>query len=124
MSKHGPLSDVTFQGKLRNREQNAERQRRKDLSDIMHTPEGRRFMYHLLFDVTRCDIMSVYAGQDSGIYRHEGRRALGVELGAEIQRDLSSMWVLMVQEHLLEQANDAVIRGAAEADAKKESDND
>lgn len=119
--RQGPLADETFQGKLRNREQQAERQRKRDLATIMSMPEGRRFMYDLLFN--RCSMMAVYLGQDSGIYRHEGRRSLAVELGQELQTDLSENWVKMVQEHLAEQTNDAVIRNAALAAVPKEDDN-
>lgn len=119
--KQGPLSNKDFQGKLRNREKNAERQRKRDLAEIMSLPAGRRFMYDLLF--SRCNIMAVYPGQDSGIYRHEGRRSLAVELGAELQADLAEAWVLMVEEHLKEQANDAVIRDAALAAVPDEDEN-
>jgi hypothetical protein len=118
MSRQGPLSNESFQGKLRNRQEQAERQRRRDLAEIMSTPSGRRFMYDLLFN--RCNMMAVYLGQDSGIYRHEGRRSLAVELGQELQTDLAEHYVKMVQEHLAELADDAVIRGAALASVKEE----
>lgn len=120
MSKHGPLSDETFQGKMRNRQKAIEAQKKKDLSDLMHSGEGRRFFYDLLFN--RCNLTGVYMGQDSGIYRHEGRRMLAVELAQQIQDAHPDMWVLMVREYLDAQANEALIKGAAESDAKKEED--
>lgn len=120
MSKHGPLSDVSYQGKLRNREEMKERTRVRDLATIFGLPEGRRFVYDLVFN--KAGIMDVYPGQDSGIYRHEGRRALGQQIAAELQEKFPDLWTQMIQEQLAEKANDAVIRDAAEA-ATKEDDN-
>ncbi len=115
-----PLVDEAFQGKLRNREEQRERQRKRDLKEIMDSPAGRRFMYDLLFG--RCGLMNIYLAQDSGIYRHEGRRSVAVELGQELQTENATNYTKMIEEHLAELADDAVIRGAALA-AVKEDDN-
>jgi len=121
MSRQGPLSNREYQGKLKNRAENIERTRRRDLLAIMSMAEGRRFMYDLLFN--RCNLMAVYGGQDSGIYRHEGRRALAVEMGAELQEgNYAPLWVKMVEEHLAELQDDAVVKSAALAAVPKNGD--
>jgi hypothetical protein len=110
MSKEGYLGNREAQGRLRGREKLKEEVRRADLAVIMVLPEGRRFMYDLVFE--RCRLMGIYDGQDSGIYRSEGRRSLGAELCLELQAQHTDMYILMVTERMRSQVEDSVVRDA------------
>lgn len=109
--RQGPLADTSTQDKLRNRERVAQAQYRADVQEIVSSPAGRRFLYNLIF--AKCGLMNIYPLQDSGVYRHEGRRSIGLEFAAELQEEFPEAWTLMIEEHLTTQRNDAVIRKAA-----------
>ena len=100
MSGRDFTQDPRKQGKLRDLQKRREEQRKADLGFVMRAPQGRRFMHGLIFD--GCELFSVYPGQDSGIYRHEGRREVGFRLAKEIQETLPEEWLLMVDEYLTE----------------------
>ncbi len=116
--REGPNSNPEIQAKLRNRERLQEEQRRADLVSIMTTPGGRRFMYDLIFE--RCGLMNLYPAQDSGIYRHEGRRSVGWSLAAELQEHHGLEYVLMLTERQRDVETDRKIRQAAETPTAEE----
>ena len=109
--ERGPASNPNIQGKLRNREKLQEDQRKEDLKAVMGIQAGRRFIYDLLFE--KCGLMNVYNAQDSGIYRHEGKREVGQKLAGELQTELPELYLSMVDEHLRDAANEKKLRDAA-----------
>jgi hypothetical protein len=113
MSKRGrmDLQDEGQRAKLAALEKLWASQRKLDLKVVMSTPVGRRFIYDLLFE--KCGLMNVYPAQDSGIYRHEGRREVGQMLAREIQQERPDEYVLMLNEHLQETQEYLKLREAA-----------
>lgn len=72
---------------------------REDLSEIMASKAGRRFMYrHIFID---CHLQDVYVAQDSGVYKHEGRRGVGADLAILLQTEHTDAYILMITERLL-----------------------
>jgi hypothetical protein len=114
VSRQGPNSNPVVQGKLRSREKLVEIQRVADIRSVMDSPEGRRFMYTLIFD--RCGVMSVYPGSDSGIYRSEGRRQMGAEIVMDLQLKMPDRYMMMITEHLNDLTNEQRLRDAATTD--------
>src|SRR5690242_19875856 len=88
----------SIQGKLRSLEKRESEQKVSDRRRLMLTPEGRRFMYDLIFEV--CGLMNVYPAQDSGIYRHEGARGVGFKLASILQQEVPAQYTLMINEHV------------------------
>jgi hypothetical protein len=117
--REGPNANESFQTKLRNRDKLAQEQARRDMAEIMKLPAGRRFMYDLIFE--RCGIMNVYPAQDSGIYRHEGRRSVGFNLTSDLQQFHGTEYTLMITERQRDLENERVLRSAAVAELKKEN---
>lgn len=107
----GYLTSEKAQKKIRERERWIERQRVAALQAVMATPEGRRFVSDLIYN--RCRWGGAYATNDSGLYRHEGRRAVGVELIAELESHCYDLYVLMVTERMAAQHDDKAARDAA-----------
>jgi hypothetical protein len=103
--------DPEVQKKLRDLDKLVEQQRRVDIRWLMGHEAGRRFVYDLVFE--RCELQSVYPGQDSGIYRAEGRREVGLKLAAEIQRHHPEQYVRMIQEQVEWRDNFKKLREAA-----------
>jgi hypothetical protein len=120
--RHGPNSDPIAQGKLRSRERLAEEQARVDMRSLMEVANGRRVMYSLIFE--RCGVMNSYPGSDSGIYRHEGRRQLGIEIVQILQRDHMEMYLLMITEQMQAQKAEASLVAAALTESSTEIDDD
>lgn len=115
--KEGPNSNEVAQDKLRSREKLAREQRRADLAHVASSPDGRRFLYRMIFD--ECNLMSLYPGQDSGIYRNEGQRSVGFRIALEMQTDHTESYVAMIMEHLRDQENEKKLRDAALTDSSK-----
>lgn len=115
-----PTVNVDYQNKLRHRERMIDAQKKRDLFEIMQTPNGRRFIYALIFD--RLGFTSVYPGSDAGIHRQEGKRQVAFDLTDEIQSNYPDLWILMVQEQLAMINNDAILRKAAEAAVPEEDE--
>lgn len=82
------------------------------MADVLSTPAGRRVMYDVIFH--RCNVMGVYPGQDSGIYRHEGGRALGAAMLVEMQEQHSDAYLTMIKESVFDQKNERQLKEAAE----------
>lgn len=113
MSRRGKdfTQDPVKQAKLRDIERRQAEQKAATLRWIMGDPRGRQFMYELIFDI--CGIMNLYPGQDSGLYRHEGRREVGFRLTQKLQHEQADNYVKMITEHVVEQDNDRKLREAA-----------
>ena len=90
------LQDPRKQGKLRDLQTHQNDQRKADLIWVMQAPQGRRFVHEMIFNA--CELMAIYPGQDSGIYRAEGRREVGFKLAREIQDLIPNEWTLMLAE--------------------------
>ena len=112
MAKPSRSDDPVAIGKHRNREKIAEIQWTKDLSDVMDTAAGRRFMYKLVFGI--CGLMDVYRALDAGVHRHEGARAVGITLAEELQRDHPEAYILMINEQLQDAKRERALRDAAQ----------
>jgi hypothetical protein len=108
MARKGTNSDPAAQGRHKQRERARELQRQQDVAVIMKLPEGRRIMWELLFD--KCGLMDVYLPDNSGIYRHEGRRSVGLELARELQKDHKEQYSLMIAERMQAQTKDEAVR--------------
>lgn len=109
--REGHLSDERIQDKLRVKEKVEQEQRNSDVAAVMATGAGRRVFYDLIFN--RCNLMAFYGLSDSGIYRHEGRRQLGVEIAQELQEHHTEAYILMVTERLHDQQKVQQTRDAA-----------
>lgn len=93
-----------YQRRAKQREHLKELQRKEDVRWIMTDIRGRRFMYDTIFQ--RSDLLGIYPGQDSGIYRHEGFRAFAAVVCAELQKDFPDEYVLMINEHIVSMKQD------------------
>lgn len=108
------LNDPRKQKKARDRERREISYARDNVRQVMSTVAGRAFMYDLIFH--RLGVQDVYPGADSGIYRHEGMRSVGVKLGQELQDDHAEFYILMITERLERQRLIAANRDAATTD--------
>lgn len=106
----GSTFNETELAKLRSREKVEEELLRDAMKQVMALPAGRRVMYDLIFE--KCRVMDVYAGQDSGIYRHEGRRSLGTEIILDLQANHTEQYILMVSDRMRERKLDQSYRDA------------
>jgi hypothetical protein len=79
--------------------------RREDLRAVMGTATGRRFIWRLLNSDTGINALS-YTGDPSSTDFNEGRRSVGLNLLAEIQRDAPAPWMRMMQERAEQIAKD------------------
>lgn len=75
-------------------------QREQDFRRVLATPEGRRLLWHIIRDLSGAYRLS-YAGsgQAEDTAFREGKRAVGLELMAEVQAIDARLWL----ETLLEQ---------------------
>lgn len=94
----GQTTDEARLKRERNREKREIAQAKADLAEVMSLPAGRRFMYHLLFDT--CGLNDIYVAQDSGIYKHEGRRSVGGKLVLALQTEHAEAYILMITERM------------------------
>jgi hypothetical protein len=81
----------------------SQHQREEDMKAVLSTPEGRRFFWHLLDDVTRLHAAS-FTGDALTTAYAEGRRSVGIELMTEAQRVALPGYRAMVAEALQELA--------------------
>ncbi len=103
-------TNTTDQSILRRQQEfieQAEKERISDLGQQMSAEWGRRVVYDLIFN--RCGLMDLYPAQDSGIYRHEGKRAVGHELAKELQERYPDHYIQMIAERQQANARRAVV---------------
>lgn len=112
--------DPRIQGQLRSMEARLVEQRKADRRRIMLTPEGRRFVYELIFE--DCGLNAVYPAQDSGIYRHEGRRDIGLKIAQRMINEEPELYTRMMVESMEDAANLRKLREAAMTPAAETSD--
>jgi len=94
----GQTTDRERQNRERNREKREAFQAKTDLAEVMALPAGRRFMYRLIYDT--CELQSVYLAQDSGIYKHEGKRGVGAALAMELQTSHPEAFIQMITDRM------------------------
>lgn len=91
------MADEQLDAAGRNLKLEAE-QRDADLTTVMETPAGRRFIYRLLANA-KLDEHS-YAGElTHGTAYNEGVRDMAVKLNRELKRVCRKLWLLMHEEH-------------------------
>lgn len=105
---------------MKDREKFIEQTRKEAVRFVLSTPQGRRFVADLIYD--RCRWGGAYPGNDSGLYRHEGRRAVAVELIAEFETLFHDEYVLMVTERMQDRHDDKAARDAAQDIGEEDDD--
>jgi hypothetical protein len=69
-----------------------------DAQAVLSTPAGRRFVWRLIDSVARVHGASFCGESTHATAYQEGRRAVGIELLAELQRVAPAAYLLMVEE--------------------------
>lgn len=88
-----------------------------DLTTIMATPSGRRFMWNL---VEACGVLDAsFAGDERMTAYNEGRRSVGIELVQRLQAVTPDAYLKMVVEQATLAAEEGLRRQAAEAQLPK-----
>ncbi len=83
----------------RKRESLRRQQHEEDVKAVMATPSGRRFIWHLLEEVTGVFAPS-FAGEALLTARNEGRRWVGIHVMLEAQRLARDSYTLLMGEQL------------------------
>lgn len=83
-----------YEGKTHDKRKDVERELRNDISDIVSTDSGRRFVWWLL-SITGVYLPS-YTG-NSDTYFNEGRRAVGLEVMHRLASVAPQEFVSMIQ---------------------------
>jgi hypothetical protein len=104
----GQTTDQRRLDKERNKEKRESLLSVQDMAEVMALPAGRRFLYRLIYG--RCELQSVYLAQDSGIYKHEGKRGVGADLAQELQTNHTEAFILMITERMRDLKYDSQIR--------------
>lgn len=102
---HGTAADEAYQARLRREAKERGLRRRENLATVMSTPNGRAFIYDLLYGPAEeggLELESGYPANDWGIYRHMGRQDAGRALKAQITEQQPAAWELAVVEHIRE----------------------
>ena len=117
----GATGNPTVQGKLRQREKEADHRWEEDLRWVMSTHQGRRVMYSLIFE--RADLLNIYSGLDNeGLQRHEGIRWFGNMLVGELQKRVPEEYLLMVSEHMRADDTETKVREKINSETDEEKD--
>lgn len=80
-----------------------EEQYRSDLKTVMETPQGRRVLYRVVFQLAAVESLS-YTGSSEQTFFREGRRDVGISLMRELQDELPEQYLTMLSEAVLEAA--------------------
>ncbi len=112
---HGQTTDPRRLAREKTRETVEASQRREDIAMVMSTPGGRRFMYRLIYD--DCGLQDQYMAQDSGIYKHEGKRSVGAALAQRLQVEHTEAYILMITERLRDLGHQNQIRDDSPGDS-------
>lgn len=108
------------QARWKQREQAAVCQRENDIRVVMSTPSGRRFIWRLANET--CGVLSTTFTGDIQTYHREGRRSVGVELLAELQKLCPPEYVTMIQEAIAASQEDELHRANARETSLREDD--
>lgn len=110
----GQTVDQGRLGKEENRRKREEQQAKADVTTVMALAAGRRFMYRLIFET--CGLQDVYLAQDSGIYKHEGKRGVGVALALDLQVNHTEAYIQMISERMKDLKYNSQVREEPKAD--------
>ena len=77
-----------------------EEQQAADLSRLMSYPQGRRWLYRLIYGV--CEVESGIWEASAAIHFREGRRSVGIQVKNEAQAHAPGLYLTMIQEQLIE----------------------
>lgn len=95
---------------LREREKDTARQADDDLRSLMASPAGRRFIFHLAYDI--CGVENGIWSPSAEIHFQEGRRSVGIQVKNDAQRIAPREYVMMIQERINATANQTETRAA------------
>lgn len=98
--KEGVLGDEAAQDVRRKRQRLEEEQQVADLSWLMSYPQGRRWLYRLIYGV--CEVESGIWEASAAIHYREGRRSVGIQVKNEAQAHAPGLYLTMIQEQLIE----------------------
>jgi hypothetical protein len=93
-----------------------ERQRIRDLGEVMSTPTGRRFLFTLIDK--DCRVFSPSYTGNSETFLNEGMRKVGIEKMKEAQEHHKDLYILMITEAFSGQKRDALVEEAAKVTAQ------
>jgi hypothetical protein len=95
--------DPAAQEEMQKYEKLQEEQYRSDLKTVMETPQGRRVLYRVVFQLAAVESLS-YTGSSEQTFFREGRRDVGISLMRELQDELPEQYLTMLSEAVLEAA--------------------
>ena len=76
-------------------------ERDRNLAWVASTPQGRAFLYDLIYGTCHADRLSMT--QDAGFTAfNEGARSIGLAINDRLKTEQPSMWVRMLTENLSE----------------------
>jgi hypothetical protein len=76
-----------------------EKDRERDLIDIMKLPRGRRWMYDLIYGSCHVSMPSHYPSDTHTTAYNEGARAVGNKVLEELRTNHFSAFITMLEEH-------------------------
>ena len=123
----GSLSDAQYQERLRVVHKARDRQRLEDLRTLMANDWGRRLAYWLTYELAgvqeRVFDGSIKDGGSSGQHMafRDGRRAVGLDLVAELQATSPIHWLSMIDEANRERKADLALEQYDEPESDGDS---
>jgi hypothetical protein len=117
----GPAGDARTQEQMRAAEKVVLAQREADLKALLALPAGRRFLWDLID--RRCNAHgTALSWSGSEMYWLNGQRSVGVDLRVELEAHDPDNYLLMLQESLVEAANQRLRKKTADSKATTEMD--
>jgi hypothetical protein len=113
MSDSGFTGNRAAQNIERNIEKVRDAQLRADVREIVGQAAGRRFLYHVIFEVCHIESLSYRGGTDTMFY--EGERNVGLTLMNELIDHHSDQYMEMIQEALSDRKEELLKRREARA---------
>lgn len=93
---HDDLTDEQIVAAAREKEERLRQREIEDLTKLMDTAHGRRFMWRQL---ERCGVFKLsYSGELASTSFNEGQRNIGLGLFAEIMAHCPNLYLLMADE--------------------------
>ena len=116
MSEQGFTGDKRAQNIERNIDKVRDAQLRADVREIVGQAAGRRFLYHLIFEVCHVESISYRGAKQSGDTAfYEGERNIGITMMREFMDQNPDQYMEMIQEHLLDRKEELLKRKEARA---------
>lgn len=82
-----------------------------DVRDVMATPQGRRLMYRIVYEVCHIEALSYSGTSDTNV--REGERNVGLTIKNELMDQHPDMYLQMILEMLTARREDLLKRKAA-----------